>query len=628
MSKKIFCSRLWLVGGCAILIAGASLAHIAYDINVNEASRLIKLTDFKPGSELTCEAADINGKLSEIKAQVGADGSAQIQLPETASVDNAGQLSYKLKVENPALENVKALELFMKLDPKTNNISLSGSGVGDFADISIKNGDTDFISKSDWSGLFEQNVPMTSEILEVAFQKQNIASDALLGDKAKIEALSLFGESSRDGLPEVQARYGLAIRRVTTALSNVLVRQTVIIGAFLDAKIQLDTQRKLQELKARAHKDYHPSEQMCRFGSFIKSLASAETKSAIDKKYINKVLMNTYMGVTGNNAENGEGSASKARVHAFKEYYCDPQDNNGALDTLCTNHVAMNNLSPQEKERLNKDIDYTRTIDTKLTLKIDYADHATPAVAPTLTDEELDVIALAKNLYIPQVFANQDKDSLERDPRWYFASRSFAAKMNVAHTSFINIVGMKTEAPEGRPTTALASLPNLPRNMQIDPANPDYSMETATANVPNPNVRSGPIANKGLVLTEDAGWSYMKALMREFGLPDENGNGTTDDEINSMLGERPSYYAQMEVLTKKIYQSPHFYTNLYDKPANVKRMGVAMDAIGLMHLRDRFDSHLRQEMLAAMLVEVGLDPISEQTTTELYSGMKQQQSRQ
>ena len=62
----------------------------------------------------------------------------------------------------------------------------------------------------------------------------------------------------------------------------------------------------------------------------------------------------------------------------------------------------------------------------------------------------------------------------------------------------------------------------------------------------------------------------------------------------------------MEVLTKKIFQRPEFFTDLYDKPANVARKGVAIQAIALMQDRDLFKSNLRNEAMMSILVELEL----------------------
>jgi len=57
------------------------------------------------------------------------------------------------------------------------------------------------------------------------------------------------------------------------------IQQVEIIGTFFDAKHQLETQRLFQTLTARAHKDYHPSEELCEVGTASKSLASSERSS-------------------------------------------------------------------------------------------------------------------------------------------------------------------------------------------------------------------------------------------------------------------------------------------------------------------------------------------------------------
>src|SRR5690606_26127174 len=106
----------------------------------------------------------------------------------------------------------------------------------------------------------------------------------------------------------------------------------------------------------------------------------------------------------------------------------------------------------------------------------------------------------------------------------------------------------------------------------------------------------------------------LKALMKEMGLP--------DDEVEKVLGENPSYYAQMEFLSKKIYQNPNFYTALYDKPANVERIRAAMTAVKLMNDRDIHAAMLRREMLLSMMLELRLreraDVIYRDTNSAIY----------
>src|SRR5690606_24858080 len=89
---------------------------------------------------------------------------------------------------------------------------------------------------------------------------------------------------------------------------------------------------------------------------------------------------------------------------------------------------------------------------------------------------------------------------------------------------------------------------------------------------------------------------YLYKMVQELGVP--------DDDIEKMLGKHPSYFAQMELLTKKAFQNPVFYTDLYDKPANIDRKGAALQALGLMQDRDMYESLLRSEAVLSVLLEM------------------------
>ena len=104
---------------------------------------------------------------------------------------------------------------------------------------------------------------------------------------------------------------------------------------------------------------------------------------------------------------------------------------------------------------------------------------------------------------------------------------------------------------------------------------------------------------------------YMQAILEEMGIP--------EDQALEMIGEKPSYQAQMELLGKTLYQTPNFYTELYDKPTNVERKIVAMQAIGLMQRRDAYRSSLRREALEAVTLETLLTEME----TEIRNDMGQ-----
>jgi hypothetical protein len=88
------------------------------------------------------------------------------------------------------------------------------------------------------------------------------------------------------------------------------------------------------------------------------------------------------------------------------------------------------------------------------------------------------------------------------------------------------------------------------------------------------------------------------ALLQELGVPTQ--------EAQKLLTNRPSYNAQMEVLTRKLYQTPRFYENLLTTRADQTRQQTAMKSIELMQGRDVYRSLERSEMLLALLVEMKL----------------------
>jgi hypothetical protein len=79
------------------------------------------------------------------------------------------------------------------------------------------------------------------------------------------------------------------------------------------------------------------------------------------------------------------------------------------------------------------------------------------------------------------------------------------------------------------------------------------------------------------------------------------------------LGTNPSYDAQMEVLTKRLYQDPQFLINLTGTRANLGRQNAMMDSIDVMQDRDIYNAILRSELLLSALVDLEarkqIDPV-------------------
>lgn len=333
-----------------------------------------------------------------------------------------------------------------------------------------------------------------------------------------------------------------ALLMMTEQFSAVMMQQMEIVGTLLDAKFQLETQALFQELTAQAHKDYYPSVEMCIFGTNVRSLAASERKSKINARLLNEIMLDREVLNENMSSTLGFHKDLRDRFKQFSELYCDPANANAEL----RGSVAGTKICdpPTPTNRVNNDIDYPRMVESRLTLDIDFTDNPPPAT--DLTEDEEDIIALSKNLFSHRVFARIPPKILlqeESAKDTFQDARSVIAMRGVARNSFSHLIGMRVA---GTPEVA----------------------------------------------------NFLKVIFTQLGVPAA--------DLDEFVGKNPSYFAQMEVLTKKIYQNPDFYTNLYTKPVNVDRTGVALQALQLMQDRDRFEASLRKEMLISMLLEVKL----------------------
>lgn len=364
---------------------------------------------------------------------------------------------------------------------------------------------------------------------------------------------------------------GLA--ELTNFLSTFGMYQVEMVGAFFDAKNYLETRRLFFELQVEAHKDYHPSEDFCWFGTNARSLAASESHAHLNILALSEHSLTRQLGHKNTAAAAGVDEDKNSRWQKFIDTYCDPNDNSWeiagtGLDLACDRDGLGGSVATGalDRGRVNRDIDYTRLIDAPRTLNVDFAQ--TPAVA---SEDEEDVLAMASNLYGHNVPAgnllSRQAITTPAAKKLYMDLRSVVAKRSVAENSFNAIVAMKSSRVSG--------------------GGPDVGM-------------------------------YMAAIIKDL-MP----AGTPDDEVYAILGNNPSYYAQLEVLGKKIYQNPDFFANLYDKPANVKRKAVAMKAIGLMLDRALFESELRQEMILSVMLSGELTRDKSTINRDLKKGKRQ-----
>lgn len=344
----------------------------------------------------------------------------------------------------------------------------------------------------------------------------------------------------------------------------VAVQQVMAIGTFFDAKQQLETQLLLRVLQARAHKDYVPSAEICNYGTMLKSLAATERKSEANALILTQRSQDRQLGNSGTSGTYGNDIDIDNRLTHFKSKYCSQKDRNNTLSAAC-NALAWSGLTAAQRRQLDRDIDYFTVIDSPWTIKMDLTNNVISDTGPPVIDniEEEDVFALNSNLFAHTIFPRpparllvnrQTTENLHDMQESYLDLRSIVAKRGVAENSFHAIAAMKSNG-----STAVDSGGNvIPMNAR----------------------------------------AFLEPVLTELGVPAA--------EALSLLGDHPSYYAQMELLTKKVYQNPDFFTNLYDTPANVDRKLVALQAVKLMQKFDLFKSFLRNEASFSVLLEIAL----------------------
>ena len=340
-------------------------------------------------------------------------------------------------------------------------------------------------------------------------------------------------------------------------LAGVGALQVMIIGQFIDAQQHLEAQRDLQIMHARAHKDYHASTGMCEFATRIQSLAASERKGEANALILSERSTDRLLGNVDTGAWSGTKGDVTIRLELYQREFCNSFDNNNSLSAMCSSGLTPP-LTGAKKERLNKDIDYQRAIEDPWTIGFDL----TGGGVPSHGDEG--VALMANNLYGYESFSRVDQVSLLNSPddettnaqQAYLDLRAIVAKTKVAENSFNALMAMKGEGTAG---------------------------------------------------SRDYLESYLKEL------------GVSPAYVTKYIGANPSYNAQMEVLTKKAYQNPLFYTNLYGKPANVERKGVAMQAIGLIQKFDLLKSYLRTEASMSVLLELSVFNLQRQVEANIHS---------
>ena len=314
-----------------------------------------------------------------------------------------------------------------------------------------------------------------------------------------------------------------------TKITDQLQQQSLIRSALMNAQENLNTLQSAKAKQAASLINARGSNQVCRMATLSRSLAKADLASAGQQRAISDVFLNRDLGKEGSLHVDSSGvnltSGMVARLELFKTQYCDKKAENTSLNSFCDVNIDT---------ALNRDIDFTRTVDVPLTVDADFLD------SETATGDEPALIAFGENIFpsLPIGHKNNVNETGNKDN--YMKSRSLLAARNVARNSYAAVVAEKTKTEGGVAPHAIALL----KTMMFDP-----------------------------------------------------------DEAVKLIGEKPSYFAQMEMLTKTIFQTPAFVKNLMENPANVKRTRVAIRAIDLQQNADLLESMYRREMLLATYLE-------------------------
>jgi hypothetical protein len=335
-------------------------------------------------------------------------------------------------------------------------------------------------------------------------------------------------------------------KKTADELRRAFMFRIVAMGSFLDASSLNDTMRDLQVLSSDSLKTYTPSDQICRFGTLSRSLAQSEAKVNLDRMFLSEVGLAKNLGKVNTISAAGLGSEFEWRLKVFAEKFCDLKDNETGLDGICPTATPSKDLD------LNRDIDYTRLMNYNATINADMTDSGS-------TQDETNVVTLSHFLYghrqpvqrVSTTSINESDGALDI----YSQYRSVIARRAAAQNSYNTLVAMRMAGSGGSDT-------------------------------------------------------YMRQTLDRIGITAADADrylGAKDSDHGAVAS---SYNAQMDLLTKRIFQDPAFYATLMESKANVKRTSASIQSLGLMQARDTYKSMTRSEMLLAILIELEARKIS------------------
>ena len=330
-------------------------------------------------------------------------------------------------------------------------------------------------------------------------------------------------------------------------IESFVLGRASLVGNVLEGQSNINSIQSFQAKSAGAILNGQSSEQVCRMATLSQSLAKSDFSGVAHQKAIAQILQDRDLGRVGSLYYNGSGINIEdglcGRITLFEEKFCDGKDENTSLDKFCDVKVTC---SKDDNDRVISNDERQLNADVDVTRILD---------VPLTLDvnfvgnnsiendkDEVPLLALAENLFPSLPIARKIKDPLNRTQEQnYMKLKSLMAARNVARNSFASYVAEKAKGD-------------------------DVGVAPFALNV-------------------------MKTM------------GVNQTEAEKFLGKNPSYFAQMEVLTKKLYQTPDFVTALSTSAANVDRIRIAMKAVDLQQNADFLESMYRREMMLATYLE-------------------------
>jgi hypothetical protein len=341
------------------------------------------------------------------------------------------------------------------------------------------------------------------------------------------------------------------LQSMSAQLSAAFLHRAGMQGTLMDSANAITVQGAMQTLEAEAYRDYTPGETLCRFGTLTRSLAMVDLKGRANAAALDSALLARET----HNEHHGQNFIDRDGVAKFRNavrLYCNPGDNDGA-NPLCACTAAS---CPNPSMRATRDLDFARLFLTSGTLNVDFTDGS-------ITPDEEDVLSFLTNISSYQTLPSLAPGQADIMKNAVLAldftrMRGITARRSLVRQTWSDYVAHKTPGQEG----STIFMVNAARELGLSKEDAEKFL----------NAQHQPLALDG----------------KDSGSPN------------------PSYDAQMDILTKRLYQNPNFYTNLIDKPTNVLRTQAAMAAIGLMQRRDLYETALRRELLLSQLLDVSL----------------------